>query len=129
MLIEHFMQAESETAIPIASIERHLMWLLNTRQGSLVHHPDYGLPDLTAIYADLPHSIQQLKQAIQLAISQYEPRLSHVRIVQHQVQDEDYVLQLDIQARVKQLGVVNFATVFNSSGHAEIYPEVGVSYA
>jgi type VI secretion system protein len=44
------------------SIADHLWRMFNTRQGSLSHLPDYGLPDITEIYRKLPTSLKDLEQ-------------------------------------------------------------------
>ena len=64
------------------SLTDHLIQLLNTRQGSLLHMPDYGLPDLGAIYQNLPYSLGHFKQQLSILLDKYEPRLKN-SVIQH----------------------------------------------
>lgn len=64
----------------LQSIRDHLVLLLNTRQGSVPHLPDYGLPDLSIVYNSFPESIEFLRRSIEDAIKRYEPRLARVRV-------------------------------------------------
>jgi type VI secretion system protein len=63
-----------------ASIVANLQRLFNTRQGSVAHLPEYGLPDLTTIYQEAPDSIDRLRNALREAIEHYEPRLRQVHV-------------------------------------------------
>ncbi len=65
----------------IESVGRNLADLLNTRQGSVPHLPDYGLPDFSRIYARESGCIEFLRQSIEQCIIKYEPRLTSVRVV------------------------------------------------
>ena len=85
------------------SVSAHLALLLNTRQGSLTHLPDYGLPDLTEVYRDLPDSIIVLSESIKKCINQYEPRLSQVCVAAMKNSPNNALIQLSIK------GVINTA--------------------
>jgi hypothetical protein len=43
------------------SVQENVRRILNTRAGALKHLPDYGLPDLTNVYKELPGSSHALK--------------------------------------------------------------------
>jgi type VI secretion system protein len=62
------------------SILGNLARLFNTRQGSLVHVPDFGLPDITDVSRALPERVDALRRAIRDAVQRYEPRLQRVRV-------------------------------------------------
>lgn len=62
------------------AIRDHLVVLLNTRRGALRHLPDYGLPDLSAIYKGYPDSLHYLGAEIKRTIERYEPRLIQVKV-------------------------------------------------
>ncbi|MCK4608440.1 MAG: type VI secretion system baseplate subunit TssE [Gammaproteobacteria bacterium] len=105
------------------SIRTHLNRLLNARAGSLVHLPDYGLPDVSSIYQSLPYSVNDLVAAIKELIEKYEPRLQDVTITPKQKNSKECVLQLEISGVTKIAGVsapLCFATYFVSDGTAEI---------
>lgn len=60
---------------------QHLQLLLNTRQGQLVHEPEYGLPTCLGQHQQV-HS-QRLVQSIAALISRYEQRivLQHIEVL------------------------------------------------
>jgi type VI secretion system protein ImpF len=76
------------------SVRRDLEWLLNTRRERAVvsgGHPEarksvlrYGLPDLASLSRD-GNAEHVLAGAIQDAITLFEPRLMHVRVVPNEV--------------------------------------------
>ena len=102
------------------SIKAHLTRLLNSRQGSLTHMPDYGLPDVAEIYQGLPYSVDDLIKAIETTIEKYEPRLKNVKVEPTSKQEKDCVLQLEISGITAQNDPVQFETYFMSGGAAEI---------
>ena len=65
----------------LASILNHLNKLLQSRQGSVLCLPDYGLPDLNDANASIYDSINRIRRHVAWAIMQYEPRLTDVRVV------------------------------------------------
>lgn len=64
----------------VMSIVTHLNHLLSTRRGAIGHLPDYGLPDISEIYRDMPDSLDDLQRAIKDAVETYEPRLGRVHV-------------------------------------------------
>jgi len=102
------------------SIRTHLSRLLNARQGSLTHLPDYGLPDVAEIYQCLPYSIDDLISAIKTCIEKYEPRLHNVQIKPEPQSTKDCVLYLDISGTTSDNNQIQFDTYFMTGGSAEI---------
>jgi type VI secretion system protein len=103
------------------TIKTHLNRLLNARAGSLIHMPDYGLPDVTEIYQDLPYSVITLIKAMETIIAKYEPRLQNVKIKhKKQIDRNDCVLQIEISATTIDNQTIDLNTYFNSAGGAEI---------
>lgn len=96
----------------LASIETHLHRLLNSRTESLTHLAGYGLPDISAVFVDLPYSADNLVRAVQDNIERFEPRLQKVKIRELQ-NPPDNRLHLEItgetihDSRVK--GIASFA--------------------
>ncbi|MGH7455136.1 MAG: type VI secretion system baseplate subunit TssE, partial [bacterium] len=45
------------------SIMDNLTRMFNSRRGSIAHLPDYGLPDITQVYRELPYSVEGLRKA------------------------------------------------------------------
>lgn len=59
---------------------QQLQCLFNCRQGSLVHMPEYGLPDFQAFNQLLPDPLFAFVEAVLRAIKQFEPRLHQVNV-------------------------------------------------
>jgi type VI secretion system protein len=117
---------------PLASVseERHrflsvmsnLNRLFNTRQGSVKHLPDYGLPDISSVYREAPRSIDELRRSIKDVVRKYEPRLRRVH-VEHQDTDEfDMRLVFLLTAELDDGRRVQFQTTFESHDPARVRP-------
>ncbi|MBI1926582.1 type VI secretion system baseplate subunit TssE [Candidatus Poribacteria bacterium] len=129
-LTGHFLSGERIDAVPREqrrrqSIIDHLTFLLNTRRGSIGHLPNYGLPDISSVYRDMPQSVQILKRAMREIIEAYEPRLMKPVRVEEEEQERhsgDFILTFLITAEIVDGGSVRFQTRFKNSGVAEIQP-------
>ena len=104
------------------SIMDHLTRLLNARQGSIVHDPEYGLPDITQIYQGLPNSVTDLISLIRKAILKYEPRLQRVEVIHMPIEARDFVLHIEIFGRLQNGSSVSYDTYFLTGGNAEVKP-------
>ncbi len=61
------------------SIIENLRMILSTRKGSVVHLPDFGMPDILQLYMDYGDPIEELKNDLHDVILKYEPRIGEVR--------------------------------------------------
>ncbi|MEP0548451.1 MAG: type VI secretion system baseplate subunit TssE [Rhodothermales bacterium] len=106
------------------SILSNLDRLMNTRRGALSHLPDFGLPDLSDVYRDMPGSIGELQRSVEAAVEVFEPRLRRVR-VEHQATDR-YAMQLVflLTAETLEGERVRFKTTFSSEEEAHVSPVV-----
>ncbi len=102
------------------SITYHLNILLNTRQGSLQHLPNYGIPDLNIIYQGLPDSISGFAKLLCKIIERYEPRLSDVSVLHKSSNQHDYILNLEIKGKIEQYKDILLDTYFYSGGKVVI---------
>ena len=115
-----------ESASPDSHRERSIIAnlgrLLNTRRGAIGHLPDYGLPDISEVYRDMPGSVVELQRAIEAAVEIYEPRLRRVR-VEHQATDR-YAMQLVflLTAETTRGERIRFKTTFSSEEEAHVTP-------
>lgn len=64
----------------IDSVIEHLHYVLNTRQGSTLMDPDFGIPDFSDLPASYPDCLSDLQRAVEKTIERYEPRLSEVYV-------------------------------------------------
>ncbi len=107
-------------------VRDHLVLLLNTRQGSVRHLPDFGMPDMASFYSEYPASISSLRAAVETLIRTYEPRLHNVRVVPDaDVQGWEFRVSMVITGEVEEPdGVVRvrYRTTISSSGHTDLEP-------
>jgi type VI secretion system protein len=106
----------------IFSIMDNLSRMFNSRKGCISHLKDYGLPDISEIYRKMPNGVEELRDAIRLAIEKYEPRLKNVRVVQQDENFKDAKLVFILSGEVIKGSVVRFQTTFISSGQSTISP-------
>jgi type VI secretion system protein len=99
---------------PVASIVTHLNHLLSTRQGGLVHLPEYGLPDISEIYRDMPDSIAELQRAIKATVERFEPRLRRVQVTYKETDRVNMRLIFLVGGELPNRERVEFQTVFSS---------------
>jgi type VI secretion system protein len=105
------------------SIMDHLNRLFNTRQGSLPHLADYGLPDISEIYRKMPDGIDELRKAIEKAILKYEPRLRKVKVIRKENEEKkDTRMEFIVSGELREGGLVRFQTIFTSTGNSSISP-------
>jgi len=106
----------------IEDIRSHLNFLLLCRQGSHKHLPDYGLPDITQVYQNLPDSINDFIKAIQTTITRYEPRLNDVTVQFKPETEEDCVISVQILGKLVSdcANDVQFRGLFTSGGGVNI---------
>lgn len=105
------------------SIQSHLKLLLNSRQGSLAHMQDYGLPDIPELYRGLPYSTQGLLRSVKETIEKFEPRLTNVRVERMETAEEGCVLRLEILGFIHNKENLRFDTHFLCNGSAKILLE------
>ena len=105
------------------SVLIHLRDLLNTRQGSAMALPDYGLPDFNDLAKRFPDAIFELKRNIKSCIEKFEPRLTRVRV--EYVRDEEDPLRLRYEISAQLLSEdeatnVCFETTLESGGKVRV---------
>ncbi len=113
---------------PPASVEEavreHLVVLLNTRQGTLEHLPDYGMPDVSSFYGSAPESLELLGAAIREVIARYEPRIEGLKVELEEVSHEGFGATYRIEGVVVVPGgesrPVAFHTRVTSSGFTKV---------
>src|SRR5262249_31176233 len=61
-------------------VVQHIAQLLNTRQGSCLTCPDYGLIEVSELLYDFPDAAGIMQRALKNTIQTYEPRLKNVQV-------------------------------------------------
>ncbi|ALC17973.1 type VI secretion system needle hub protein TssE [Desulfuromonas soudanensis] len=113
----------------LASIRDHIERLLSARRRTLVHLPDYGLPDMDAIYEALPYSIDSLVAEVRKCIERFEPRLSRSQVSYRPLSDAKNRLHLDISGVVASGAVVRLQAIFVCGGATTVSIPSGYSHA
>lgn len=111
-----------EPTLEVMSVMRNVERILNTRAGSLMHLPDYGLPDLTNIYKALPVSAHLLKQQMEITLLAYEPRIEAIDIDVDEPPDPDPGISVRyvMTCHLKKAGLVRFGTYFEPTGRMRL---------
>ncbi len=100
------------------SVLEHLQGMCSTRLGSMLTHPDYGIPDVSEMVHSFPHAISMMQRALKHTIETYEPRLTNVRITHMASEGGDLIVRFDVSAQlVGESGKspVKFETTFDVS--------------
>jgi len=82
------------------SVIVHLNRMMNSRHGCTPIQADYGIPDLNEFVFSFPESLGAMRQAVQKAIEQYEPRLKAVRVRYIEEPDKPLDIHFEITARM-----------------------------
>lgn len=119
--LEYFNEQDS-SKVYRQSIVENLRKILTTRQKSVAHLPDFGLPDIMDIYLEegrVEPFIEQVKETIK----KYEPRIETVRIPGNRwkFDDKNMRLTLHIEARIKDYdNNETVITEFSSTGWTKV---------
>lgn len=104
-----------DKTLEILSVMENLRRILNTRAGSLKHLPDFGLPDLTNVYRNLPASAHLLKKEMEATLLIYEPRIKGIEI-EVMPADPGMVISYMMTCHLRKQGLVRFGTHFEPEG-------------
>jgi len=103
----------------------HLSRMLNTRQGSSLTCPDYGLIEVSEMLHDFPDAVGIVQRAIKNSIQQYEPRLKNVQVrhIKNEVLGTMY-LEFEITGQLHypdgRRSGLRFSTSVDGSGNVKI---------
>jgi len=103
----------------IESITKHVTFMLNVRQGSVLIRKDYGLADINDVTTNYDEATSIICSSIRYCIEQFEPRLHNVN-VKHVANDSDPLkLRFDISGDIyfgRKFRRVWFETIMNPKG-------------
>jgi type VI secretion system protein len=83
------------------SIVENLRLVLQTRQGSVQHLPDFGVPEFMQLYIESRGSIDPIRDAIKDTILKYEPRIERVNVMKSDFDERNMRVSLKIRATIK----------------------------
>ena len=86
-----------------SSIIENLRMVLSTRQGSVQHLPDFGMPDILQLFFNSDNSIEPIKKEIKNVILKYEPRIAEVQVQKTDFDQESMKITLKVIVTVKDI--------------------------
>lgn len=106
----------------VRSVVSNLNRMFDTRQGTVEHLPDYGLPNMSSVYRDAPRSGEDLRRAIKESVEKYEPRLRQVRVERRETSDHSMRLVFLLRAELKTGERIRLETTFESQRPTKVEP-------
>lgn len=103
------------------SIAENLTMVLQTRRGSVLHLPDFGIPDILQVYQDAGGSLDPVRTLIRETILKYEPRISEVKVQKEFFDPNSMRISLRILATIKEANQREILlTEFSTTGWAKV---------
>lgn len=110
------------------SIIENLRMVLSTRQGSVQHLPDFGMPDILQLYFDSGNTIDPVRKVIRQVILKYEPRIGNVEIQKSNFDKESMRITLKIITSIKDSPNKEiFLTEFSTTGWTKVMFEKDIN--
>lgn len=109
-----------------SAVQDHLHKLLNTRSGSSLTVPDYGMVELIELLHDFSSAVGIMQRTIKNTIVKYEPRLKNVQVraVQSDEDESQMFLYFEISAQLVYPNgdrqAVRFSTSIDESSNVTI---------
>ena len=124
MLLGHIdgeaLEDHDDNTLEILSVHANIPRIFNTRAGALKHVPEYGLPDHTEVYRNLPASVHDLRNQMEGTLLTFEPRLRSVGIEINDDPDPGLFVSFTMVCNLKKAGLVRFGTYFESPGRMRV---------
>lgn len=105
------------------SILKRLRLLLNSRQGLAPAQMDLGIPEPSEVAHSFPEAIGRMQRAMLASIEKYEPRLTAVKAMHVESEDDQFTLRFQITAQLataKERTYVCFDTLLDASGRIQV---------
>ncbi len=116
-------QARANSRDVVDSILSNIQNMLNTTQGNSLVDTGYGLPHLTTVQNEMPHSVRGFIAAIKQSIERCEPRLKSVRVRHVPGPDNRLELRFEISGLItddNDRTSVRFETMLSDDGRMRI---------
>ena len=118
--LSYFDQMSEDKKIRQSIIE-NLTMILQTRKGSVLHLPDFGMPDIMQMYINAGYSFEPLKTHIREVIIKYEPRVTNVRVEDLNFDKNNFRIFMKIVASIKDLSNKEIIlTEFSTTGWTKV---------
>ena len=104
-----------------SSMIENLRMVLSTRQGSVQHLPDFGMPDILQLYFNSNNSIDPIKKEIRNVVLKYEPRIAEVEVHKTNFDQESMKITLKVIATIKDISNKEILlTEFSTTGWTKV---------
>jgi type VI secretion system protein len=124
MLLGHIdgeaLDDHDDNTLEILSVQANIRRILNTRAGAFKHIPDYGLPDLTDVYKNLPATVHDLRNQLEATLLKFEPRLHAVEVEINNNAGPGLFASFTMNCHLKRVGLVRFGTYVEPPGRMRI---------
>ncbi|MCX5540636.1 type VI secretion system baseplate subunit TssE [Paraburkholderia sp. CNPSo 3076] len=124
MLLGHIngeaLENHDDNTLEILSVQANIGRVLNVRAGALKHVPDFGLPDLTDVYKNLPASVHDLRNQMENTLLKFEPRLRSIDIEISDKPDPGLLVSFTMVCHLRKAGLVRFGTYFEPPGRMRV---------
>jgi type VI secretion system protein len=89
-----------------SAVTNHLQQMLNTRQGSALTIPDYGIVEVSELLHDFVSTANVVQRCVKNTISKYEPRLKNVQVRSIEPEEDSmtYAMGFEITAQLVDRG-------------------------
>ncbi|MFZ0456152.1 MAG: type VI secretion system baseplate subunit TssE [Ignavibacteriaceae bacterium] len=98
--IDQFENFTEDQKLSLSIIE-NLRMILGTRKGSVLHLPDFGMPDILQLYVYSGNPVESLKKELRDVILKYEPRIGEVRFEESEFDQKILRASLKIIIKIK----------------------------
>ena len=123
MLLGHIdgepLDAHDNDTLEILSVLENLRRILNTARARSSYLPDYGLPDLSTIYRNLPASAHQLKAQMEATLLVYEPRIRSIELDVLPT-ESGMLVSYEMTCHLRKRGLVRFGTHYEPPGRTRL---------
>ena len=109
-----------------AEVVTHLQEMLNTRAGSSLSAPEYGMIEISDMLHEFPDAMGIMQRAIKNAINTYEPRLKNVqvRLIEPEEDEQQLFVYFEINAQLVhpngERQPVRFSTSVDESSNVRV---------
>jgi type VI secretion system protein len=114
----------TQVEILVRSVVDHLRRLLNTRQGSVLLDPKFGVPDFTNLAGGLTAgSVSDVEEEIRRMVLKYEPRIKSPKVTVSRESTDVLSIQFGLQGRLEVDGreiPLQLSTTIGANGKVQI---------
>lgn len=106
----------------LTPIMAHLTRLLNTREGSCLLDPSYGLPDLTDFTHGTASELALLSHVLSERVTRHEPRLRKVSVHAQEHAKRPPRLRFELRAQLGHGERITLSAVVEEGGRIRVRP-------